>query len=372
MAKNITEKKFLFFPPKSFITDGDEDGKLQVLGACQFRVGQIVVLKANAQPDFQVKVVRINSDTEIEVGDKSKAVSPNNRLDISGYTVADSATIELLVTANDTQDRMSIAPDDLWRAVYEEEPVIALRTIMVDECGDQIGQNPDSPVHVQLSNGSIDIGDVNAELEVQLSHRDNFPDAGDVADSTQVGDGEEIMEVNPDGSINTSTTQGVSSLDYREDTINNITYRGTAAPGSSTADPVWKISRTVRTFNNTTGVDDEITLVAGTGAFDQVWDDRASLFPSSTPIDFSDRRIERVLPLLANANFLKLGDPDRIAPTFNADDVEIDYFQNSANIAKARVRYVNELDWEINLERYINDSDGDILLDDDDTPLFLD
>lgn len=77
---------------------------------------------------------------------------------------------------------------------------------LLDENGD--AYSPTNPLAVQLSDGSVNIGTVNAEVEVQLSHIDNSPDAGDVADSVRIGDGVETLEVNADGSINMRVTGG--------------------------------------------------------------------------------------------------------------------------------------------------------------------
>jgi hypothetical protein len=55
----------------------------------------------------------------------------------------------------------------------------------------------DNPLEVRLSDGSINIGSVNAELEVALSHMDNTPDAGDVADSVRIGDGVTELAIDP-------------------------------------------------------------------------------------------------------------------------------------------------------------------------------
>jgi hypothetical protein len=51
----------------------------------------------------------------------------------------------------------------------------------------------------------LPLTEVNGELEVQLSHQDNVPNLGDVADSVRVGDGTNVLKVNPDGSINTTS-----------------------------------------------------------------------------------------------------------------------------------------------------------------------
>lgn len=79
-----------------------------------------------------------------------------------------------------------------------EEALDAKRVTLVNEDGDAgVGSSPDKPLHVQLSDGSINVGTVNAELEVQLSHKDNDPDNGDVHDSVRLGDGQLEVTMTP-------------------------------------------------------------------------------------------------------------------------------------------------------------------------------
>lgn len=79
-----------------------------------------------------------------------------------------------------------------------EEALDAKRVTLVNEEGEAgVGSSPDNPIHVQLSNGSINVGTVNAELEVQLSHKDNDPDNGDVHDSVRIGDGQNEVTMTP-------------------------------------------------------------------------------------------------------------------------------------------------------------------------------
>ena len=80
---------------------------------------------------------------------------------------------------------------------------------------------------------------------------------------------------------------------------------------------------------------------------------------------------EKILLLLNNANFLKLGNFDKVIPSFSGDLIILNYFEGNANIARATVRYVDEFDWDFELQSFINDTNGDILLDDDNTPLIL-
>ena len=60
----------------------------------------------------------------------------------------------------------------------------------------------------------------------------------------------------------------------RVDTASSsITYIGKALVGSATSSSVWKISQ----LNSTSGV---VITYAGTGSYDQIWDNRASLIYS--------------------------------------------------------------------------------------------
>lgn len=357
------EKRWDAIAPRTLLADGTSQGLITIADAIDLHVKQVIFLKGSALPTKKVQINAVISQTEIIVGEVGSKI--DEFTDVSVYSTASASTI-----SSEIQPRPAIPDKEYERASFEEEPVVAKRVIQVDPYGDKYTTK--NPFPVSLSDGDVSIGTVNAELEVQLSHIDNFPDAGDVADSVQVGDGQYVLKVNPDGSISVTTSAGASSLEIRKDVVNNITYLGVANPGSDPADPVWKINRIVKSLNNTTGLEDEITLVAGTGIFDQVWDDRVSLFPAEVATDFFERRFERLIPLLTNANWMNLGNFDRVLPSFSGDTATLDYYESGAIIGRAIVKYVNDLDWEINLERYIVDTDGTMLLDDDDTPLSLD
>jgi hypothetical protein len=92
-----------------------------------------------------------------------------------------------------------------------EDSADAKRVIPVGLDG-QISGTVTNPIYVRLSDGSISIGTVNAELEVQLSHKDNVPNAGDVADSVRIGDGVEELDLNTDGSVNANTYEKIFTL----------------------------------------------------------------------------------------------------------------------------------------------------------------
>jgi hypothetical protein len=187
------EKRFRAVSPQPFISNGLANGQLQIADSTLFKVKQKIILSANTLPNLELEVKRIIDINTIFVGPREGPI--DDRTDISAYTTALSAAI----FANE-QERPKVPEQAVERITYEEEPTVARRTFLVDKLGD--GYTTQNPLPVQLSDGSINIGTVNAELETQLSHQDNYPDPGDIHDSVRIGDGVEQLAINPDGSIN--------------------------------------------------------------------------------------------------------------------------------------------------------------------------
>lgn len=193
-SPRITEKKYLTIPPTPLTVDGTVDGVITIADTYCFKVGQQVLFK-NGPTFLKAKVKRVISKTQLIVINTSDPVTTSNKLDMSSFPAG--STIELQEEKRPVIDLLEIQ-----RQVYEEEPTVALRTHNVDHLGRSYGDDnpvpislspntpgstPDNPIHTQLSDGSVNIGTVNAELEVQLSRKDNDPNAGDVHDSTRIG-----------------------------------------------------------------------------------------------------------------------------------------------------------------------------------------
>lgn len=77
------------------------------------------------------------------------------------------------------------------------------------------------------------------------------------------------IQLSPDGSLPVTFSSSTYKLILDETTTTSVTYVGKAALGSATSAAVWQIQK----------IDESSGLVitwAGTGAFDQVWDNRAT------------------------------------------------------------------------------------------------
>ena len=107
----------------------------------------------------------------------------------------------------------------------------------------------------------------------------SFSDSGDVAKSGLV-DGDRHVQVDilssalPTTASTETTLQTISfggfKFTLRLATVGDIDYVGEAAIGTATSAAAWRIKR----IDSTTGI---IIQWAGTGVFDQIWDNRASL-----------------------------------------------------------------------------------------------
>lgn len=215
------ERNWAAVPVQLLLVDGGQYGQVRVPSTLGIKVKQKVFIYSNLIPAKQeLEVKSVLNETDLELGPRSPEMS--KRTDLQAYTVATGAKLEAPV-----QPRPDIVPDIYWRSVFEEEPTVALRTFAVDHLGRRWSK--DNPFPVQLSDGSINIGTVNAELEVQLSHKDNDPDAGDVHDSVRIGDGVDEMSVNPDGSINVVVAGSNVSFDL-ESEYNEVSSVPTASP----------------------------------------------------------------------------------------------------------------------------------------------
>ena len=82
---------------------------------------------------------------------------------------------------------------------------------------------------------------------------------------------------------------------------------------------------------------------------------------------------EKFFNLIVSSSWLKLATFDEVVPSFVGDNMTLAFKESGAIIGRAFVtNYPSQTGWSLRLERYINNADGEILLDDDDTPLILD
>ena len=182
----MLEKRLYAVPPQAFTVSGTANGVVTIAAdACTlFKVKQTVIISADTLPPLTLEVKRIDNEGNIQVGPIPNGkpgvdTSIDARTNISAYTT----TLNANIMANQ-QKRPSIDWAEAMRAMYEEEPTVAMRSILVDECGDKINNTNPLPV---AFDGTVSIGDVS------------------------IVEGGNTMVVNADGSINVNIETSIST-----------------------------------------------------------------------------------------------------------------------------------------------------------------
>jgi hypothetical protein len=161
----MVEKRYPVVPPQNFIADGTANGVVTVNDTTLFKVKQDVTLTANTLPIKVLEVKQVLSATQMVVGPDPGAIDLTT--DVSMYTVALAATIG----CPSSQKRPPINFDEYDRATYEEEPVVARRSVLVDDLGNKFSISNPFPVGTAPIWDEIDLTyDANQNLETVTYH----------------------------------------------------------------------------------------------------------------------------------------------------------------------------------------------------------
>ncbi len=153
----MLEKRLYAVPPQLFTTDGTANGKITVSNTVLFKVKQVVSVGNSTLQPQELEIKRIDDINTMWLGPLSQTI--DKRSDMSAYTVASGA----FLFANE-QKRPSIPLEEFTRATYEEEPVVAQRSVLVDKLGNKIDNVVDNNGINRLA---VD-GQFHAEVDVQV------------------------------------------------------------------------------------------------------------------------------------------------------------------------------------------------------------
>lgn len=138
------ERKLAAVPPHAFTANGTPQGVITVISTAGFYIKQFVNLQSDTLQSAGFQVKNVLSNTQLLIGLPNNSLrAPQHPLDLSGYLVADAATI-----AAPEQDNFPIKPDDHYLSVYLPAPVSADRVIPVDPYGNFYTSCNTFPVNV--------------------------------------------------------------------------------------------------------------------------------------------------------------------------------------------------------------------------------
>lgn len=169
------EKKWPAVAPQLFTSDGGQYGIIKIASASGFKVKQRIVVSAIGQPQLVLQVKRIIGPDTLVVGPLPTTQKDNTltaRTDLSAYTVILSAYIYA-----EEQDKAVLKPDDILQAVYDQEPAVALRSVLVDEYGRYFSTVTDTHGNIRLAvDAAVTIDNVDISLDALTPPTKNDPD----------------------------------------------------------------------------------------------------------------------------------------------------------------------------------------------------
>lgn len=160
------EKKRKGVPTRLFSANGTQDGIVTVANISDFFTKQVVQINATGLPSLTLEIKRFLTATTFRVGPLGHI---QLKQDLSAYTTALGANISAK-----EQDRPGITNQEVIRAVYAEEPIVANRSILVDDFGNYYNTENRMPVDIG-TNISLE-----GDLVVNLDAVDNFTDPDNV------------------------------------------------------------------------------------------------------------------------------------------------------------------------------------------------
>jgi hypothetical protein len=176
------EKRLAAVPAQLFIANGNTGGMGAIMIASDpidlFKVKQKVFVSASGLNILSLEIKQISNGI-IFVGplpSPGVAGGISARADLSAYTVAAGANIYA-----DEQKRPSIDNAEINRAVYEEEPAVALRTILVSSSGQVVNTNNPLPIAIEST-----IPEQWDDIELVYDSNDNLTQASWYLNSTLI------------------------------------------------------------------------------------------------------------------------------------------------------------------------------------------
>lgn len=135
------ERRLYAVPSQLLTANGQANGLISLPDSTLFKVKQVIFIASSTQSPVELEVKRVDDFTSIWIGPKSGPIDA--RFDAAAFLVADGA----FIFANE-QPRPGVPEQVIPRAVFEEEPALAIRSIAVDKLGNPWSAANPMPVHV--------------------------------------------------------------------------------------------------------------------------------------------------------------------------------------------------------------------------------
>lgn len=294
---------------------GVADHVVTVSSTAGLHTKAIVALSAVGQETVEYEIKRVLNDTQLQVGLTGTAINK----------IEDPVQFDGGMLTMSEQKRTEFGADIVLRAVYQEEPAVALRNVLVNQYGAFVDTIIDSHGINRLAVDGMFTAEVDVQVDVDIQ-------------------GEYNASTNPDpddiGVI-------LSSRNSSPGKINQI-QRPTAKRGTSDTDTVSM----------------DVSL----------HDEDGNKYSDTNPVPTENAGFDKYFQLVGASNWMKLANYDEVVPTYSGGGsvLTLAYKEDGALLGEAVITQNSDTDWSVKLNRYIDEDDGSPLQDDDGSYLNLD
>ena len=192
------------------------DSKITVSTTAGLHTKMQASLSAPGQPVLDVEIKRVVSDTQFYVGSSDTGI-------LDYYKQAALAPYIGGTFSAWEQNRNPMGAEIVLRAVYDEEPAVALRTIMVDEFGQHL--NAANPLPITFD-GSISVGTVAVALDAYKLVPDNVMAVG-TENGTKTGISH-VLTIDSTNKLQVKDSAAESSLSNIDGKLNSLGQKDSA------------------------------------------------------------------------------------------------------------------------------------------------
>lgn len=352
-------------------------------GTVTLPVGSDLTELSTARPRYTGKYVLVTNNGQIYYIDRStinvaartfvistsdKTLSFPISIDVSvGWQVAEADIVNRLATTSSAKIDSVEFRDMHFNMQFDGDPVSILNA-----SGDTINPATEEKqddtisqlglVNDELDTHTIQLQQINDELNTQTTLLTSIDQS---TDATETAVESLDSKTNDDYGVSTGAIRTASQ-------IGNTTGAADFNRGNAGAQTIRVTQASDDNFSLETTQQKVLANQTNKTQMTQITDGVTEAKVHPTNRSLSVNTYEKLTPLLANANWMKLGNYDAITPSFVGDQAILSYYEGGALIGKATYTFVSDIDWSMTMERYINDTDGELLQDDDGTNLNLD
>lgn len=192
------EKFWREIPDQFLLSDGGAYGEVEVPSTRHIKVKEKVTISSTIIPHLLLEVKLVKSPTQLILGPPSAEMQATTNL--TTFTVATGAKLSVA-----KQKRPGIDQKEFFRSVFDEEPTVAIRNVLVDEFGEYFDSIIDGDGKRRLAvDTNVSVTGISVDLDALSPPNQANPDNVLIVgseDGTKAGF-KRAVKIQPDSALN--------------------------------------------------------------------------------------------------------------------------------------------------------------------------